>query len=295
MSFLNYHHLRYFRAVAREGVLTRAAESLGVSQSALSVQLRRLEESLGHALFSRENKALVLTDAGRVVLDYAETIFHTGEELMDTLQHGALNRRQVLRIGAVATMSRNFQLEILRPLLDDPDIELVLRSGSLRDLLAQLEAHTIDAILSNLEVRRDAQTQWHCHRLAEQPVSLVGRRDVHARRKFRFPDDLRTIPVLVPSLESNIRAAFDLVMEQAGVRPIIAAEVDDMAMLRLLARNSRGLTLVPTVVVKDELKERLLVERYRFPQIKKVFYAILPRRHLPNRRLQELLTSSRPK
>jgi LysR family transcriptional activator of nhaA len=288
MAFLNYHHLRYFRAIANEGVLTRAAEHLGISQSALSVQLGKLEDSLGQKLFSREHKTLVLTEAGKLVLDYAESIFRTGEELMDTLQHRSIGKRQVVRIGAVATMSRNFQLEVVRPLLDRPDVELVLRSGSLRDLLTQLEAHTIDLILSNLPVRRDAETGWHCHLLAEQPVSLVARR-TRQQKRFRFPEDLRTKPVFLPSLDSNLRVAFDLLMEQAGVRPIIAGEVDDMAMLRLLARETHALTLVPTVVVKDELKAGVLVERYRFPQIKKSFYAITPKRQFPNHFVQRLI------
>jgi LysR family transcriptional activator of nhaA len=89
-------------------------------------------------------------------------------------------------------------------------------------------------------------------------------------------------------LESNIRAAFDLLMDQAGIHPIIAAEVDDMAMLRLLARDSTALALVPRVVVRDELRDGLLVERYRLPLIKKSFYAITPDRHFPNQLLRQL-------
>jgi len=97
------------------------------------------------------------------------------------------------------------------------------------------------------------------------------------------------MPVLLPGLESSLRTAFDLLMDQAGIRPIIAAEVDDMAMLRLLARESTALALVPRVVVKDELKSGILVERYRFPQIKKNLYAITPDRRFPNPVVKELL------
>ncbi len=61
-----------------------------------------------------------------------------------------------------------------------------------------------------------------------------------------------------------------------------------MALLRLLARNSHALALVPTVVVKDELRQGLLVERCRLPQIKKSFFAILPTRQFPNRAIAEL-------
>jgi LysR family transcriptional activator of nhaA len=291
MPSLNYHHLRYFWAIAKENSLTRAAERLHVSQSALSIQLRKLEDVLGHPLFEREGKRLVLTEAGRMAMDYAQTIFSTGEELLNTLQQRSTGNRQVLRVGSVATLSRNFQLELFRPLLGRPDLELVIRSGSLRELLAQLEAHTIDLVLSNLPVRRDAETSWHSHLLDEQPVSLVGKR-VRGQKRFRFPDDLRTTPVLLPSLESNIRSAFDLLLDQAGVRPVIAAEVDDMAMLRLLARESDGVALVPRVVVQYELRDGSLTERYRIPQIKESFYAITPSRRFPNRLVRELISKA---
>jgi LysR family transcriptional activator of nhaA len=285
---LNFHHLRYFHAIAREGSLTRAAKRLNLSQSALSVQLRKLEESLGHPLFDREHKSLVLTEAGKVVLDHAESIFRLGDDLVDTLQQRRSDRRQVLRVGAVATLSRNFQMRLLGDLARREDVELVLRSGSLRELLTQMKAHTVDLVLSNQPVRRDMETNWFSHLLAEQSVSLVAAKDKR-KKVFRFPEDLDGQPVLVPSMESNIRTAFDLVMERYGVRPVIVAEVDDMAMLRLLARESGTLALVPRVVVLDELDSGVLVEKHRFPEIREGFYAITPSRKFPNALVKELV------
>ncbi len=288
MSFLNYHHLRYFRAIATEGTLTGAAQRLQISQSALSVQLRSLEENLGQLLFHRQKKTLVLTEAGRIALEYAESIFRSGEEMMAVLRNEKAVQRRVLRIGAVATLSRNFQLELLKPLLGRDDVELILHSGSLRDLLAQLRAHVIDAVLSNLPVRRDAETNWHSRLIEEQPVSLVGKR-TSKRARFKFPEDLRHTPLLLPGLDSSIRAAFDLLLEQHHIRPIIAAEVDDMAMLRLLAREGAGLALVPPVVVSGELATGALVEHYRIPQVRESFYSITPSRKFPNPILAEIL------
>lgn len=285
---LNFHHLRYFHAIAREGSLTRAAKRLNLSQSALSVQLRKLEESLGHPLFDREHKSLVLTEAGKMALDHAESIFRLGDDLVDTLQQRRSDRRLVLRVGAVATLSRNFQMRLLGDLARREDVELVLRSGSLRELLTQMQAHTVDLVLSNQPVRRDMETNWFSHLLAEQSVSLVAAKDKR-KKEFRFPEDLDGTPVLVPSMESNIRTAFDLVMERFGVRPVIAAEVDDMAMLRLLARESGTLALVPRVVVLDELDSGVLVERHRFPEIREGFYAITPSRKFPNALVKELV------
>lgn len=288
MPFLNYHHLRYFRVIARELSLTRAAEKLNLSTPALSIQLKQLEESLGHALFERGRGGLTLTEAGRLAADYAETIGRAGEELMDVMQHRQRGGRQVLRVGAVATLSRNFQLEFLKPALHRADVEVVIRSGALRELLPALHAHEVDVVLSNQAVRRDAERPWHSHLLAEQPVSLVGV-PVWKKKKLRFPEDFRDVPVILPSMESNTRAAFDRLTAAAGARPRVMAEVDDMAMLRLLAREGEGLALVPPVVVRDEIESGVLVETHRVAQIRETFYAITPSRRFPNPLVGELV------
>lgn len=288
MAALNYNHLRYFWAVAHEGNLTRAAERMNLSQSALSVQIQKLEHQMGHPLFERVGRKLALTEAGQIALDYADTVFKAGDELMSTLRGSPLASHQVLRVGALPTLSRNFQLEFLRPLIGRADVELIVRSGSIRDLLMQLEAHAIDVVLSNSAAPRDSRSSIRNHLLNEQPVSLVG----HARskrRRFRFPQDLRTEPLILPSLESDIRVAFDRVLDLAGIRPIILAEVDDMAMLRLLARERDGITLVPPIVVRDELDAGILVEHARIPEVTERFYAIVQKRRFPNQLLGELL------
>ena len=290
MRDLNYNHLRYFWAVAHDGSLTRAAERLSLSQSALSVQIQKLEHRVGHKLFERAGRKLVLTEAGRIALDYADTVFKAGDELMSTLRDQPVASRQVLRVGALTTLSRNFQLEFLRPVVGRPDVELIVRSGNIRDLLAQLEAHAIDVVLANSAAPRDARSSLRNHLLNEQPVSLVGR-PRKGRRKFRFPEDLRTEPVLLPSLDSDVRVSFDRILELAGIRPTILAEVDDMAMLRLLAREREGVTLVPPIVVRDELKSRILVEHCRIPEVTERFYAIVQKRRFPNRLLGELLSA----
>jgi len=288
MANLNYHHLRYFWAIAHEGSLTRAAERLNLSQSALSVQLGKLEQQLGHPLFERLGKRLVLTEAGRIALDYADTVFQAGDELVSTMQGRPLDRRQAFRVGALTTLSRNFQLEFLRPLMGRPDVELIVRSGTMRELLSQLEAHAIDVVLANSAAQHDARTSFRSHLLDQQPVALVGR----PRRKagqFRFPEDLRTEPILLPSLDSEIRVAFDRILELAGIRPIILAEVDDMAMLRLLARESDGLALVPPIVVRDELAAGILDELCPIPTLSESFYAITQKRRFPNPLLATLI------
>jgi LysR family transcriptional regulator, transcriptional activator of nhaA len=288
MSRLNYHHLHSFWAVAREGRLTRAAERLHVAPSALSTQIRQLEEALGQPLFERQARTLKLTEAGRVALGYAETIFAAGTELVSVVREGRSAERQVLRIGAVATLSRNFQESFLAPLLGRDEVALVLQSGGLSELLTRLRVHTLDLVLTNQRVRGSADEPWRCRRIARQPVSLVGR-PRGRRRPFRFPDDLAQHPLLLPGGDSDIRAGFDLLCEQLGLRCTIKAEVDDMAMLRLLARDTDGVALVPSVVVRDEIRSGTLVEYAVVPDLYENFYAITVPRHFAPPPLRELL------
>jgi LysR family transcriptional activator of nhaA len=165
---------------------------------------------------------------------------------------------------------------------------LIVRSGTTRDLLAQLEAHAIDVVLTHSAAQRDARALFRNHLLNQQPVSLVGR-PRPGKPPFRFPEDLRAEPILLPSLDSDIRAGFDRLLEQAGIRPIILAEVDDMAMLRLLAREREGVTLVPPIVVRDELDAGVLVEHCQISALTESFYAIVKNRRFPNQLLAELL------
>ena len=292
MADLNFHHLRYFWVVAHRRHLTKAAEALHVSPSALSIQLRQLEERLGHALFERRNRQLVLTEAGRVALAHADTIFQTGQELLGALRGTSAQKRAVLRVGSVATLSRNFQLGWLSPLLRDEQVQIRLVSGTPRELLAQLSAHTLDVVLSNEAAPRDTSAGWVSRRVASQSLSLVSRppaRKRPARPALRFPQDLDGQPIILPSADSAVRPAFDLLLEEAGVRPVLLAEVDDMAMLRLLARETGALALVPPVVVSDELRNGVLVERCSIPQLQERFYAITMRRRFAHPVLRGML------
>jgi len=287
MSELNYHHLRLFRAVAHDGNLTRAAERLNLSQSAVSVQIRKLEEQLGHALFERRGRQLHLTEAGRIALDHADAIFATGGELLGTLRERG-RARQAIRVGALATLSRNFLLGFLRPVLGRSDVEVILRSGSSADLLTALEALNLDVVLTNQPHARDAVTPLSAQRVVEQPVSLVGTPG-RVEGKGDLAAMLATQPVVLPTPENSVRVGFDALADRLGVRPQIAAEVDDMAMMRLLAREGVGLAVLPPIVVQDELANGSLVEASRLPDISETFFAVTMDRRFPNPILGELL------
>lgn len=287
---LNYRHLYYFWAVTREGHLTRAARQLHVSQSALSAQIRQLETRLGHPLYVREGRSLKLTEVGHVVLNYADGIFSLGAEMISALQAGGGQKLQQLRVGSVATLSRNFQENFLKPVIGQRDVQLVLESGGLEELLARLSVHKLDLVLSNRPVSAEASLPWRCRRIARQEVCLVGPPRAK-RRTFRFPDDIAGLRFALPGRTSDIRTQFDLLCADLKIEPKVYAEIDDMAMLRLIARDSGAVALVPSVVVQDELRSGMLQQYCVVPEVYENFYAITTQRRFQPALLKALLAA----
>ncbi|XYK82272.1 MAG: LysR family transcriptional regulator [Labrenzia sp.] len=286
MDKLNYHHLRYFREVAHEGNLTRTAERVNLSQSALSTQIRQLEARLGHDLFERSGRQLVLTEVGRIVLDHADRIFGTGEELIATLQRSSQSAPP-LRVGAQSTLSRNFQIRFLKPLLSSGEVDFTLRSGSASVLLEALESLALDIVLTTDPPDSSLSGDFTAHRLAEQKVTIHGTPERIAGKTLH--QLLSDEPLIVPD-ESSIRTGFDSLVARLGITPRIVADVDDMAMVRLLARADVGIAIAPPVVMADEIAAGLLESAPFDLQIFEAFYAVTVIRSFPHPILRELLT-----
>lgn len=285
MDTLNYHHLRYFREVAHDGNLTRTAQRLNVSQSALSMQIKTLEERLKHPLFERVDRKLALTEVGRIALDHADRIFGTGAELIATLQQSGQTATP-LRIGALSTLSRNFQLLFLGPLLKDGSVDIILKSGSAEVLFDGLTSLALDVVLTTEPPHRSHGKDLSARRIDEQPVGLHG----HAERLQydTLEDLLRHEPLIVPS-GSSIRSDFDSLTEHLGVTPRIIADVDDMAMVRLLTRQNAGVALAPAVVMADEIAQGMLHTAPFDLHLVESFYAVTPKRSFPHSALAGLL------
>ncbi|OCW56590.1 LysR family transcriptional regulator [Hoeflea olei] len=284
MDTLNYHHLRYFREVALDGNLTRTAARVNLAQSALSSQIRTLEDRLGHPLFERIGRKLVLTEVGRIVLDHADRIFRTGEELVATLERAG-DALPPLRVGALSTLSRNFQLGFLRPVLGT-DADVILKSGSASVLLEALKALALDVVLTTEPPSELGGGDFTAHRIAEQTVGLHG-----MRARLQHPtlrDLLAKEPLIVPT-ESSIRTGFESLVSRLGITPRIAADVDDMAMVRLLAREDVGLAVAPAVVLADEIAAGLIETADFDLEIVEGFYAVTVRRNFPHPLLAGLI------
>ena len=291
-EWLNYHHLRHFWMIARHRSMTKAAAKLKISQSTLSEQLAELENWLGQPLFDRRGRELHLTDAGRVALEHAETIYTTGHELITRFRQSGETRQRVLRIGAVGPLSKNLQFDFIQPLLADMQTKVVVVAGALDELMRQLHEHKLDLVLSNIPLRADQEQNVFNHLLGEVPVFLVGGKKLKLS-PGKFPKFLKDVPLFLPSRQSDVRADFDLILANANIEPFVHAEVDDMALLRLLALSGEGLALVSKIVVERELQSRNIKFMLRVPGLFERYYALTVRKRFANAWLAEIVEAFR--
>ena len=290
MARLNYGHLYYFWRVASEGNLTKVAKSIPVSQSALSAQIKQLEEWSGTRLFERQGRRLTLTAAGRRVMAYANDIVTKGEELESLLQSGAEPETQVLQIGMLTTLSRNFIDGLLAPMQSEEKVSFSLHADSLEGLLDGLARHQLDVALTDFDVRGSDNQLWQSQLLARYPIAIIG--PASRSPEGAFPRGYELMQWVVPTKDHEIRRAFEGFCSRVGFTPNIKAEANDMAMLRLLARNSGALAVLPPVVVRDEINQGILKVWEELPNIFGDFYAITVRRVYESPALKALLQAA---
>ena len=272
---MNYNHLRYFWAAAREGSVTSAAEALHVSQPTVSAQIRKLERSLGHELFDRSGRALTLTPEGRVVFDYADEIFHLGEELVGTVSGRLGGRPLRLVVGVASTIPNLVSFHLLEPAFahDDP-VRIVVRENPAHLLLAELATHGVDLVLADMPVPPNVSVRAHTHRLGRSPVDILGPPLLVHRLRDGFPASLEGQPFLLPTEGYTLRRSLDDWFAGSGIRPRIAAEIEDTDLVNAFAEAGAGLFAAPSIIT-DDIRVRYAVELLgRAPGVYEDFYAI---------------------
>lgn len=255
MEWLNYHHLRYFWTVAKEGSLARAAARLHVSQPAISEQIRELEGALGEKLFRREGRNNKLTDAGQVVFNYAEEIFTLGRELMNAVKQRPGTRTLRLTVGVADSFPKLVTNEILKPVFKMPQpVHVVCREGKMEDLLAQLAAHRLDLVLSDEPAPSSTNFKTYNHSLGETGTTFCAARKLAKLLKPNFPSSLNDAPALLPAENTTLRRALEVWFREQHLKPRVLAEFEDLALMKVMAAEGRGFIAVPTIAAGEAEK-----------------------------------------
>jgi LysR family transcriptional activator of nhaA len=255
MEWLNYHHLRYFWIVAKEGSLARAAERLRVSQPSISGQIRELETAFGQRLFRKEGRKNVLTEAGRMVQRYADEIFSLGGEMMSALQDRPTESALRVRIGLTDSFPKLVANEILRPVFSlGRAVQVICREGKPEDLIAQLAAHRLDIVLADEAPSSSVNIRVFDHRLGETGCLLCATRKLATRLGPGFPRSLDGAPVLLPAENAPLRRAVETWLRDQDVKPRVEAEFEDPALMKVMAAEGRGFIILPAAVSAVALK-----------------------------------------
>lgn len=278
---MNFQHLRYFHAVARFGGVTAAAEALGVSQPAVSAQLRKLEEALGHELFDRTGRVMVLTPEGRVVLEYAAEIFRLGDELEATVRGRLSGRPLRLVVGVAATIPNLVSFHLLEAVFEMTEpVRLVVRENRTDRLLASLAAHEIDLVLADRTVPANVGVVAYEHPLGSSPVDILGPPLMAHRLREGFPKSLDGQPFLLPTEGYVLRRSLEEWFVRVGVRPAVFAEVEDNDLINVFAETGAGMFAAPAIIA-DDIRLRYAVEVVgRAQGVREHFYAITPKRRI---------------
>ena len=251
MRQLNYHHLRYFWAVARHGGVRQAARSLHVTQPTVSAQLRLLEAALGTQLFIREGRSLVLTAKGEVVYRYADSIFTIGGELLDALDDRPPGHTRRFTVGVADGLPKTATVMLLEPVLSSPTIRLVVKEDSPDRLLSQLETHAFDAVLTDAPAGPSVAPRTMSHLLGESKISIYGPGELVRRYQEGFPGSLDGAPFLLPQAGNSLRQVLDRWFRSFKIRPDVVAEFDDSAMMKAFGKDGFGLFPAPDVVARE--------------------------------------------
>lgn len=281
LASLNFHHLYYFYIVAREGSVARACEVLHLAQPTVSGQVKKLERSLGEALFARAGRNLVLTDVGRLVYGYAEEIFSVSREMLDALEGRGPERPLRLTVGVVDALPKLVAYRILEPALhlEDP-VHLTCREGKLEALLADLAIHGLDLVLSDSPAQPMVRIRAYNHLLGECGVSVFATAGLAGRYQEGFPGSLEGAPFLLPMEGTALRPALERWFEAQGLRPRTVAEVEDAALLKAFGHAGVGLFAAPSAI-EGEVREQYGVEVVgRLAEVQERFYAIAVERRL---------------
>jgi LysR family transcriptional activator of nhaA len=291
MERLNYHHLFLFWTLSKEGTFTKTAEKLSIAQSAVTAQIRSLEEHLGLSLIDRTNRRKpILTEEGKSVLEFANSIFEHGDELMKWAKQGSQNNKhQVLRVGALSGLSRNLQFEFLKPVLGLKNIHIEVTTGDQEKLVRLLKEHHLDLILSSHNVTADGRITLHSNVLTTSPlVFVIGKK--HKIRGGELKDYLSKKALCIPSRNFETRPEIDAFLDGIKVAKEILGEIDDIALLRIFALKSEALVIIPEMGIRGEIESGEVIVVAQPKGLEQKFYVISRQRRTRNQMAEMLVT-----
>jgi LysR family transcriptional activator of nhaA len=243
LDWLNYHHLRYFWTVAKQGSVGQAAKSLHLSHPTVCAQIKELETSLGEKLFRREGRKLALTDAGRTLYTYADQIFTLGQEMLSALRQRPSAGPAKLSVGITHSVPRMVAAGIVQPVLDlTPRVHLSVHVGTITELLGRLDRLEIDLILTDSPATHidNSPRKVYNHKLGETTITFFASPKLASQLSPGMPQTLNGFPMLLPTVSLKMRRTLDDWFRQHHITPTIIGEFESFPIMNRFAQLGYG-------------------------------------------------------
>lgn len=293
MQWLNYHHLLYFWVVAKEGTVTKAAQTLRLAQPTISEQLKTFETNLDQKLFDRSGRRLVLTETGQLVFRYADEIFRLGRELQDTLAGRPSGAPSKLRVGVSDVVPKLVLHRLLEPALRmEGGVQVVCREDKTERLLAELAVSDLDLVIADAPLGGQARVRAFNHLLGECGVSFFAVAELARKHRGEFPSSLDDAPLLLPTDNTLLRRSLDHWFDAIGIRPHIVAEFEDSALLKQFGHHGEGVFPAPTAIEAEIISQYGVRVVGRTDRVVERFYAITVERRIKHPAVKAISTNA---
>lgn len=290
---VNYKHLHYFWAVAKEGGIARASERLHITPQTISGQLSLLEAYFGVELFNKVGRNLEITEIGKQVLNYADEIFSLGNELEQMIRQLPTDRPQLFRVGVVDVVPKSIAHKILLPALQmTTPTRMVCREADLDSLLAELTLHRLDLVIADRPIPPTVSTRGFSHKLGQCAVSFFATEALQQQLVGDFPHCLNGAPILLPSDGNQLRADLVQWLNKQHIYPRIVAEFDDSALMKAFGQQGIGIFMAPTAI-QDEIRQQYKVNSIgQTNDFTEDFYAISVEKRILNPIISAVIESA---
>ena len=289
MNWLNYHHLCYFREIARSGSISAAAQKLRIGQPGLSDQLKTFEDHLQIKLFNRHGKKLTITAAGQQVLEYAERIGQLGEELLHVVEEKTFSSYGLLQVGVLEGISQTIVTNLVETVLAEKKIRISIHQAPAPQLVQELRDWHLDLILSNHLPPSDSKSDFYSRKFHSSPVSIYASDDFIKKNDFTSFNSNLEYPFVLPLPRTKMRNQIDHALKILGAQVDIIIETHDLNLQMMLASKNHGFIALTDIAAEAMVTQKQLVKVIELPNIVEEYFLIYPERMATHTGLQILL------
>lgn len=289
-QWINYHHLFYFKTIAEEGSVSKAAEKLRLGQPTLSAQLKQFEGNLGVQLFERHHKKLILTEQGKVALDYSKNIFKMGSEMYEVLHDRLKPLKPTLHLGALDSVPKQIVLQLVKHAFRISPCQITLSEGKSDELIRELTAHRMDLMVTNFLPAGTDGKGLYPKSITKQNVAFYAAPKFKALRKG-FPKSISGQAMILPTYDSQLRQDLDHWAKLNKIELNIITESQDISVKKLMAVNELGLIPTATHTVTGQVLRGELVEIGQLQGVHEELFLVTAQRKIENQIASKLRDS----